>query len=476
MPRPVVDAELEIYKPGNTSTTPDTTVPGPDIETVELTTRLQDLIDRARITLQNQGGAYTDAITSGDRLRFLTRLDGEASLSHRWTGLARTPHRTETGPATQQLELEADDFVFGVLDSRIVVNSFEERAISGASDAILETILANEAPEIDRSQIQSVGVSTSVTWNGVSLLEAVRELAKRGDAVAANDDTSLVWTRLTDVATAFVLQARDRGLASVNEDDDELANAVRVEGGVGTNVDDSQTTQDSYTTVSSSNRLTHQLSTRKSEVARLELWTRPTGSGDNVVVRLQKDDGGAPVAVSDRESDVARKTLASDFLANDDYTTFLIPSHTLPEPGPWLIIESDGSTGQDIGIDSASGAPTYRAYYPYPLASVVEAQASIDRYRRREPAPIRDETLETRQRTNERARAELRHRREPHAQIEFPAESNRAHNLAPGDVIRVDEPELGLAADCIVTERQDTYDGAQNRLSSAVTAQDIDTI
>ena len=475
MTKQLVDAELAVFKPTNDTDVADATIPSSDLNSVSINSRVQNLVDTGSVKLDNDRGAYSGVVTSGDRLEFRTRIEGEDALSRRWTGLVRPVTYDKTGPASGTLDLRVDDFVFGLLDIRSVVNAFEGKPISGNADAILNRILANNAPEVDRSQIVDVGESVNVVWNATSLLEAVSELADRGDAVASADDTSLVFRPISDIPVEFALQSSDKGLHTVKENDDSMANQVRVEGGTGVQVDEEQTTQDGWTTVSDSNRVTVQLGTRKSEVTRLELWTDPTrtGSGDNLVARLQADDGGAPAAVNSTESDIARKELSADFLAQDDWTTFLMPDHTLPDPNPWLILESAGSAGQAVGVDSSTTVPAYRAYYPYPLATILEDTGSIAEYRRREKT-IRKETLKTRQQTNEVAKASLRHSAMPERTIEFPAESVRAHNLDPGEVIFVDEPDENFVGNAVVLEKRDRYDGVH--LSTTIVAQEVASV
>ncbi len=224
-----------------------------------------------------------------------------------------------------------------MLQWRVYFNAFEGRQISGSSDAILETVLDDKAPEIGQSQIEAVSETTDFFADGTEVFTIVEELAVQGDAILANDGEDLVFKRISDIPIEFELARGTGGDISdyeVGGSDDELANWVRVDGGTGTAIGDEQTTQDSYTTVTESSRLTHQLSTRKSEIDRLELWTRTTGSGEDVTVRLQKDDGGAPIAPDDRQSDIARRTLDSLFVSDDGYTTFSFSRTHAPRAQP----------------------------------------------------------------------------------------------------------------------------------------------
>lgn len=478
MPKTVKDASLEVFNPGNSGdTSPDDTVSGADLAEVDIRERVQDLLDTGEITIHDNDGSYNDSITAGDRLRFLTQLQGESSLSLRWTGYVGPTRWTEATPSQNELQLTVSDFVFAVLETRRVYNSFTDRAISGSSDAILETILTNNASEIDQSKIKDVNTTATVTWNGKTLLEAIRELAEDANALVAQDDTSLVFRPLGGVPTQWTLQASDRGPLSVRENDDGLVNELRVEGGQDINEDDTQTTQSSTVTVTDSNRLTQQLNTTKSRIPRVDVYTQTTGSGHNVVVRIQEDDGsGNPRDVANRDADVVRRTLASDFLASDGYTTFLMRPHDhhFYNFDPHLIIESDGSTGQDIGTDG-SGNPTYKQYYPFPLDTIVEDEGSINEYRRRE-RPHRDESLEDKGHTEDRGEAILSHAKRPDRTASFEAQSTRAHNLGPGEAIHVDQAKANFQADAILVERAETYDGSRNELTTDLTVQDVNTI
>ncbi len=493
MSRSVLDAEIEVYKPDNTSDTPDFVVPSRDIHQISIKKRLKALKDKGSIKLDNTAGKYANGlgygesyglhygapnpITTGDKIVVRTRLEGEESLTDRWTAIAHPPSY-QSGPGNRTIEFKASDFVFQVLSWRVYFNAFEDRQISGSEDAILETVLDDKAPEIGQSQIEDVGETTDFFADGTGLFTIVEELAAQGDAILANDGEDLVFKRISDIPVEFDLARGAAGDISDYEvagSDDELANWVRVDGGTGTAIGDEQTTQDSYQTVSESSRFTHQLSTRKSEIDRLELWTRTTGSGEDVTVRLQKDDGGAPVAPGDRQSDIARRTLASQFIDDEGFTTFIFPEHTLPEPSPWIIIETDGSSGQDIGIDSSTGEPAFKAYFPFPLNVRTSDRESMDEYRRRE-VRLKNDQLGTRTATQAQAQSTLEHRSEPRQTLSADALSVRAHNLNPGEAVGVDFPKDRARGTFLVTEANDTYQGESNRLATSLELQEAGSL
>lgn len=470
------DARLDVYKPGNLSTDPadrDLTIRDGNLERLDVSARASNWVDTGTIVVENPEFRYSGEVSSGDRVEFYVRHEGETDPTRRWTGMIRNMGYDRLAPNRGEMNLEVDDYVYGILDTRTVVGGYEDRQIAGPSDAILNRILRQEAPEIDRSLIGTITETATVQWDSTSLLDAVKELADYGDAIMWADGLRLGFDRIEDRPTLWGLTPADKGLHSVHEDDDELANVIRVKGGKGVQLDDEQATQTGYYTVTDSDRLTRQISTRKSEVTRVELWTDPTqGNGDALTVRLQADDGGAPVDPSSEESDLARRTLAESFLKEGGYTRFLMPEHTLPEPDPWLIIEADDSNGQAVGVND-SNVPTYEAYYPFPIDTVLEVGDSIDEYGRREKAYAND-TLKRQEDTVQFARTIARRVTEPSRTIEFPAESRRAHDLEPADVIEANYPEESLVGDVIVTDVNHTYDGTT--LETDITAQEVETL
>jgi len=465
MSRSIVNAEIEVYKPDNSTDTPGFTVPKTDIYEIRIRQRLQALKDKGSIRLSNEGGKYatgTDTITTGDKIVVRTQLDGESSLSDRWTAIAHPP-KYQSGPGERTLEFDCSDFVFQILQDRIYFNAFENRSISGSSDAILETALSDKAPQIGQSQIEAVNETTDYFADGSELFSIVEDLAIQGDAIVTNDGEDLVFKPQSSITPKFSLERGQDGDISAYEvggSDDQLRNWVRVDGGTGTAIGDQQTTQDSYTTVTTNSRLNHQIQTRKSEIDRLELWTRTTGSGEGITVRLQKDDGGSPIAPSDRQSDIARRTLASPFIADADYTTFIFPEHTLPEPNPWIIVETDGSSGQEIGVNSSTGDPAHKAYFPFPLNVRISDQDSIDEYRKRE-GRVKNDQLGTRTATQKVAQSYLEHSSEPRQTLSADAMSVRAHNLTPGEAVDVDFPKDRARGSFLVTEVSDEFNGTR---------------
>lgn len=481
MSRKVVNAEIEVYKSGNTTDTPDFVIQN-DVEDASIETRAKDLMDVGNFTINNtyeQYGINSNHITLGDKLKFRVRMKGENSMSVRWTAFADTPTYETDGPNRKTIDLSGNDWVFRVLENRTLFASYQSRPISEDTTGIMQEVLNARAPNIDRSRIQPIDKQTDLNANGNVLLDTIHELTQIGDAVMASDDESLVITQLErllddqDGLKQFDLKPSDHaGKFDVQKDPDGITNSIRVQGGRAFSLENSQTNQSSTTTVTDSTRLTQQISTRKSEIDRVEIYTSGDNNGDPLQVRIQADDGGAPTAPGDRNSDIARKRLDPEFLANGGYTTFILPRHSLHVSNPWIIVDSDGSTGQPVGVDS-NGNLTYKQYYPYPVVVEQQNGSSINEYGRHEDIH-QDESIRTNQAARDVAQRILTRDAKPNTTIQFTAESLRAHNLSTLDVIGVDYPESGAVGDFIVTKRKDTYNGTN--MVTTITAQDAETI
>lgn len=469
--RDVLDAELRAFKPRAAS--PFATLR--TIEAFSVTQSASDPIDRGSATIENTDDKLsgTNRITSGDRVEIDVQLRGEKSLSRRFTAIARDITDSLDGGGRRTVEIELTGFALTVCSFRNVDGAFENTDVG----SVVDSLVAADAPELDRSRIQTVGRTIDINIQGRRLFDIItQELQPAGDAVVAGSGRSLIFRRLSDVGIKHTLTDRDiNAPISVKRVDDDLRNRVRVDGGTDTAVDDSQLTQSSTTRVTDTDRIIQSVQTRKSEIEKVNLFTqRDPGSDDNLTLRLQAGRNGSPVAVGDRQSDIAQRTLAPDFLATNGFTEFQLPTHTLAtDAQPFLIVESQGTTGQPVGIN-ANGELTFEAFFPFPLLARSEQAQSIQEYRRRD-LRVRDDQLETRQAVQDATAARLRHRAEPTRRVSGTANSIRAHNLTPADVVTVTEiPVTDISGTFVVTERQTEFSGSQ--LQTTLTFEDTTTV
>ena len=472
MPERLTAAELRAYAPGES--TPYLTLED-DLGAVEIAEAAQESMDSGSIEIENTDGVVDGAtrITSGDRLEFATQLADEADLTTRWTALARDVSGSLEGGRVRRVSIEATDFVFSVLSFRAADGSFEGRDVGN----IVDTLVTAEATEVGRSQIETVGEEVDINISGRYVLDVLSEdLAPAGDAVVAADGTDLIFRSLGDIAVKHQLTPADfYAPIDINRVDDDLITRARIDGGEAHDVDDEQLTQSATARVTDTSRLTTQIQTRKSEVARVQLYTEPDGTSDDaIVVRLQAARDGAPVAIDDRSSDLARRSLSAEFLTDGGMTEFQLPDHSLsPGENPFLIVEADGPDGHDVGTDGA-GTPTFEAEYPYPLLARAEAGNARAEYRRRD-LRRRDDQLQTEQAVQDAAAAALSHRSQPTRRVSATARSERAHRLRPGEVVRLAEwPVSDVSGVYLCTERKTTYENTL--LTTDLTLADTTTI
>ena len=474
MPIRLLDAELRAYRPGDSDAF--VTVGRDNLGETTIDETAQEAMDTGTILVENSDGVADGVtrITSGDRLELYVQLEGESSLEHYWTAMARDLTDTvEPGPGITRTEIEATDFVFSTLSFRAGDGSFEGVDAGDVAD----TLVASAAPEVGRSQIETVGEEVDISVSGRFIADVIeQDLAPQGDAIIAADGTDLVFRSLGSVEVKHSLRLSDvLAPIEVERVDDDLINRVRIDGGDDHAVDDEQLTQSDTQRVTDSNRLTTKVQTRKSEVARVQLHTEPDAdSDDDLVVRLQADRGGSPVDIDDRSSDLARRSLSSEFLADGDFTEFQLPAHTLsPEDEPFIIVEASDSDGHDVGTDG-SGTPTYQAEFPFPLLARAESSDSQQRHRRRD-LRRRDDALQTEQAVQDAATAALRHRTEPARRVTVSADSRRAHRLQPAEVVRLEGiPVSDVSGRYAVVERETVL--AETLLRTELTLQETSTI
>lgn len=467
-----------------------------DVREISVNQRITKYKDKGNIIVNNTGGQYSNLIRSGDRLVFRLGTDvegtgygeggygvgpyGGSAGSVEWTALVRQYEITGEGVDNYTLDIEAEDFAAGIMGMRNVHATFEDRQISG-SNGILNEILGEECPEVDTSQLPDLSATTTIYLRGQTVLPVAAELARRADKLLTTKSSGAEFgiVDLIDPPSTdpqFTVQrGSDVGTFSMQANDDNLVNNLRVEGGEGRDVEEQsqQTTVNGYETVSESARATYQIQTRKPSLERIAIWTRPTGSNEDYEIRLQKDDGGAPIAIDDEKSDIVSHQLDYRFVSDDDFTEFILPDHTLPEPFPWLIIQTNGSTGQDIGIDTGSGNPGVIPEYPYNIVLDRVSRESIERYRRRD-GKLSNDAIGSFEAAREGGDTSLAQSDDINRTVKLEAYTDRMHALQTGEVVALDHPPAEAVGDYVVMEKEDTY--TLGRLDTSLTLREVATI
>lgn len=486
---------LEVFEPTNQTNTPNSVIEPPDLRNVTVSTEVQDASGNATIAINNVDGRHAGEISTGDRLQLVVevqtvgsseptrygsgtygagsygRLDGEQAL---WTGLAGIPRYAVAGSGTRSITVEGQPFAFGVMGSlgRKVDNAFRGRTVTD----IAKTIINDEAAELDPSGIQTFDTVFNVEYDGRPLLDAMSELADVVDAVLTANGRTVIMKPLETIPVLFDATGDDfEGGWNVDPVDDALYNQVRIAGSVDNDVGDSQTTQTGYTTVTQNSPIMVQVQLEKSRTNQMDVWTRPTGSGEDYKVRVQEDIGGAPTDVTDSSKDLVNKTLSTEFIEQDGFTEFLLERTALPAPDPWLIVESGGDIGQDVGVNG-SGVLTFKAYYHYPIITQESDQQSIEEYRRREKR-VERKTITDATTASEIASSILRRSTNPQREFSTNAATRRAHDLQPTDVIELNFPADQAVGEYMVTTREDEYgpSGARQQLTTSLRLTEVKT-
>lgn len=470
-----IDARIRAYKPGDEDGEPYVSIPSSYIETADESQRINRFKDSGSFEIRNDGGEFAGMITSGDMLEFLVQTEGMNGLETRFTAMARNVRYHREGVRSGTIEVEAGDFVSEVLSNRRYTGVFEDEPIctSGSDEGIINRLLADKCPELDRSALPDLPTTTDIYLSEKPVKKAVDGLAAKAGATVWGEGNTVRIHRLEGLPTRFEVTAADISLPfEYDEIDDGLANFVRVDGGDDYALENEQTDVAAYETPSETNPLTFSYHTRKSETARLELWTNSHSNEGGATIRLQapNDAGDGPVDIDDGESDIVRKQLDGNFLAEDGFTRFIMGEHTLPERDVWVIVEVDGN--HEIGVN-ADGVPAYRQHFPYPLVIEYQDVDSIEDYRRREYSED-DENLKSRTSVIERAVDLVDDLAEPSRRVRFTAESERMHALEPGDAVRVNRPMDNISGKFAVLDRDDSFNDLT--LETTVELEDVTTL
>ena len=462
-PLRLADAELRVETTSGQEFVADGDDPDAGVLEVGIEQHAADKIDQADIVLLNNDGRYgtENRITRGDKAEWWVRLEGETELTRRWTGLVEEVSFQRIGPNTREVQLTADDYVFGILSDRVVFRSFFDEPIVD----IIESLVNIKAPEIttDLPDTDVIGTETDVVANGKNLLEIVTSLAKRAGALLFGDGTTLRMEPIGNLETKLVLSednidAAIGGQYSYVEQPDDLVTFARVDGGDASAEDDVQEDQDGFETVTESDRKTVRIAPTRSKLDRVELIPRQLNEHDESIrVRIQRDDGGQPVDLSDPNADIASREVEPDDprWRDEEWSEWLLQEHIAHDQDPWLIIETTGENGQEIAV-AGDGTPTYRTFYSYPIIAESTATADEKRYGRVERA-IEEPSIRSFEAAQDEANAVVRENNHPREEFTFEAGSPATFDLEFGDAVRLDFPEDGATGQFVVADRSDTW-------------------
>lgn len=475
---------------------PDVTIPAADVASLSFNERLAQRKDGGDIEFYNDGGQYTAAITSGDRIEVhvdfaIPQLAswGDSAWGDKtwggqrivWTCWVRDRDLARESASDQRLIASCEDFVFGIMSKRFTDLDVTGTQFGGA----LSRLLVTDAPETRLSVDYSLTNRIDATFAGSNLLDAVNQTLTQADVLAWAHGDMMVAKPIGDQQPKFTVQPSDIGLFEVGETDDQLVNFVRVDGGTAMSLDytwpfggfDEHT---GWEVIDSETTKRYWMPVRKSEVAALKFYTERI-SEDSLTVRINyvpeaQRDPNEPTPEQNRQSDLARRQLTHDSISKSGWTEFQMPDHQLHTDRPFVIIESDGEEGQRIAVadDGQGGAvPIYQLYFPYNIVRPDLDPSSIDEYHRREERVV-DDQIDSFDEAHAVARQHINHYSSPDQVVHTRADSLRTHMLRPGDVVKLDFPDEHAVGEYVVIERSSNYDGVQ--LDTDLALQDLSSI
>lgn len=451
--RKVAEVRVDVYDASGALVTQV----GSDIDRIEMNEVADRSADDVSIRVVNYLGRWSNVFDLNQELRLFVRYAGESSLTHVWTGLIDSMESERDLKNRSVIKLQANDFVFRIMGDQEVSYAFVAK---DAATALAE-LCTSYAPEIDTSLLTPVGVNVTILANGQTLLEAAKEIARRADCTFYGDaQKRLHFETRGSVSSGVTITGAKVAHVRPQKHRPE-ANVVRVWGGDTTVLGANQPIFSSFTTVTSATRKTAQFRASKSRVATVSLWTEaalPSGSQDDLIVRIQADNGsGAPTNVADSNFDLSRKVISKDKLTEGGWTDFQMSDNMLGAGTVyWLIVESSSTSGRNVGVNGA-GDIVFKVYHPTPIIVERSNQGSIDTYRRIVKT-IRRRQIESDQEARDLADSELARAAYARWEVELDVVDTALSAVPIGQNVTLSLPDDGLSGAYVVTKKRSVFD------------------
>jgi len=499
------DARLDIYYPGSSS--PDIQVPRQDIRNFTLSRGYNDSKGASDITinggtevnpqyLSGGPGAGVRNIDIGNKveIRALTEFsDPSKTLDDDGEALLDTVFVADVDPVlnpdkTIDINLSGGNFVFEVMRRRTAEGVFRNRRVVGNSESIINILLANNAEEIDRSQIQGLSSSASqqtatIVYNRGNLFEAVREAAFRVGGALNADQSALTIDFKSDLSPDLPLNNSDYHLPlDFGKTSETLLNFIVATGVDGTQVTEEFTTApntETQTTVDTEGQYhtsNDPITISQGNIPRVELKLLATDSQTDLLVAVQEDSG----TPGDRGDDLGAAIIPNEDISSNfiRFVSAPVGVDSLNTDSIKIVFEArNPNTGIEVfGDDNDNDGDTdnffYKLYKTFPSASIARNTTSIGNYRRHE-ARIRPE-VDSQEAGTQVATAKLERNSSPERTLQFDAASLTTHTATTGRIYRVNNDVLNVQGDYIVTNINQQY--RANNLTTKLTLLDVKSI
>ena len=449
-----------------------------DILSIDLDEVVNEVSDSCDMIMDNGSGLYNQSITLGDSVKLWIKTNYNTSYVHKWTGVITEKRIDRESPECSQLTLTAFDWMSHKIKTQNVYKSFTnhpiavDESVDNVSQGFINRLLHDFVPNASRIGITNVSQRVNAYLVGDNLITPIQEAAEYAGAVFRGDkNKNFIFEKRSNKSAVITLNASDVQDLSVIPAWDNLANIVRVNGGVNEAIEIQQTDASAWHRVTNTSRFETKIFTRKSELSKVEIYTDRT-SQDNIIVRLQADKGNAPVNRSSVAADITNKNLAVNFLAKGGYTTFLLPHHILGAGNNfWLIIEANNESGQQVATN-VNGSLTFKAYYPYPTIVERKNQASIDKYGESKKSVDRPD-VRTRKEATTIANRILEVTKAPNYEVSYTLRNDSYMDIEVGNMVRAIFPQENVSENLILNSKRTIWDAEEANILVTHTLVDI---
>jgi hypothetical protein len=373
----IVDMDLQI------GATPDT-ITNDYIEYVSYYESADDLAPRAQVILYQDSGEHNAKIEIGKEIKIRGKYGSDVALATKWHGYITDYEITASNPTRGRITLQCIQYGYRQLVNNVVTESYTTQTAGAIIKDLLDTYT-----DLDTTNI-NVGTPADTftrAWTDVPILDIIAdclELVAGTFYIDQSDNAYYISKKSASSGKSYGPGAFSS--RRVRKSDAALINDVTVNGAEREEIDQQQTTQNGVTnpTTGNAERYKVTVSADVTKISKIIIYVDKTGQvgTEGLYVRVQADDGTGnnPVSETDFNADICRKHLGDQFLASGGETTFVMDDNYLEtvERDYWILVESDGATGVDVGIDTGAAvdAKLYFKMYHYDTATGTDSDAT----------------------------------------------------------------------------------------------------
>lgn len=339
-----------------------------EVEFVDYNDDADELGGRATMRFKNIDGENNAAVEIGKEVEIFGEYGTEGSASLKWHGVIQDINISSDNPKMGKLLVSAMQYGYWQLITTYVTKSYTNQTAGYIIKDLLDTYT-----DIDTTNVNLSTPSTTVSggWDNVPLLDVMQDVMQQVDGTLYISPSDYAyWGARAAINSGVSLTSEKVTRRTVKKSDLSLSNDVKVLGALREEIDQQGNARSTDSTVTSSTRelVKITLSSAVTKISKVVIYVDKTGqgSGEGLFVRMQHDNGTgtAPEAVADYNYDICRRQLTDQFLASGGDTTFLMIDNYIEadQRDVWLIVESDGASGVDVGVDSG-GDLYYKIYH-----------------------------------------------------------------------------------------------------------------